>query len=171
MALMTINDIKSLISDGETRTLELKKTTGELKDAMHTACAFLNTDGGWLIFGIAPISLKVLGQDVTDNTPQEIALALSGLEPAVEVKVEYIDVSDGSGHKVIAIHFDGFVFGNVPYTYYGCPYYKVESTTKIMPCDMFEERLKANRPQYYAWERQGAMVSMLLALTFSPALG
>ena len=153
---MTINDIKSLISDGETRTLELKKTTGELKDAMHTACAFLNTEGGWLVFGIAPTTLKILGQDVTDNTRQEIALALSGLEPAVEVKVEYIDVSDGSGHKVIAIHFDGFVFGNVPYTYHGCPYYKVESTTKIMPRDMFEERLKANRPQYYAWERQGA---------------
>ena len=156
MAFMTINDIKKLISDGESRTLELKKTTGELKDAMHTACAFLNTDGGWLVFGITPDSLKVLGQDVTDNTRQEIAIALSGLEPSVEVKVEYIDVVDVLGHQVIAIHFDGFVMGNVPYTYHGCPYYKVESTTKIMPRDMFEERLKANKPQYYAWERQCA---------------
>ena len=41
---MTIDDIKELISKGETRTLELKKTTGELKDGMHTLCAFLNTD-------------------------------------------------------------------------------------------------------------------------------
>ena len=32
----------------------MKKTTGELKDAMHSACAFLNTDGGWLIFGVTP---------------------------------------------------------------------------------------------------------------------
>ena len=153
---MTIDDIKTLIKSGETRTLELKKTTGELKDAMHTACAFLNTEGGWLIFGIAPTTLKVLGQNVTDNTRQEIALALSGIEPAVEVKVEYIDVPESLSHQVIAIHFDGFVFGKVPFTYRGCPYYKVESTTKIMPRDMFEERLKANKPNYYAWERQDA---------------
>ena len=59
---MTIEDIKKLIAGDETRTLELKKTTGELKDTMHSACAFLNTEGGWLIFGIAPKSLKIIGQ-------------------------------------------------------------------------------------------------------------
>ena len=31
---MTIEDIKQLIADDEHRTLELKKTTGELKDGM-----------------------------------------------------------------------------------------------------------------------------------------
>ena len=94
---MTINDIKELIANDEHRTLELKKTTGELKDAMHTACAFLNTEGGWLIFGITPISLKIIGQEVTDNTQQEIANALAGLEPAVNISVEYIDVPDRPG--------------------------------------------------------------------------
>lgn len=43
---MTIDDIKKLIASDESRTLELKKTTGELKDGMHSACAFLNTGGG-----------------------------------------------------------------------------------------------------------------------------
>ena len=43
---MTIEDIKKLIAGDETRTLELKKTTGELKDAMHSVCAMLNSDGG-----------------------------------------------------------------------------------------------------------------------------
>lgn len=65
---MTIDDIKALIAADESRTLELKKTTGELKDGMHSACAFLNTDGGWLIFGIAPKSLKILGQEVQGTT-------------------------------------------------------------------------------------------------------
>ena len=78
---MTIDDIKNLVSADESRTLELKKTTGELKDGMHSACAFLNTEGGWLIFGIAPKSLKIIGQEVTDKTQQEIAQALAGLEP------------------------------------------------------------------------------------------
>lgn len=60
-ANMTIDSIKALIALDESRTLELKKTTGELKDGMHAACAFLNTDGGWLIFGIAPNSHKMVG--------------------------------------------------------------------------------------------------------------
>lgn len=45
---MTIDDIKALIAAHESRTLELKKTTGELKDGMHSACAFLNADGDLL---------------------------------------------------------------------------------------------------------------------------
>ena len=65
---MTIDDIKALIANDESRTLELKKTTGELKDGMHSACAFLNTDGGWLIFGVAPTGLKIIGQQVTEAT-------------------------------------------------------------------------------------------------------
>ena len=68
---MTIDDIKALIAADESRTLELKKTTGELKDGMHSACAFLNTDGGWLIFGVAPTGLKILGQPVTETTKRE----------------------------------------------------------------------------------------------------
>lgn len=97
---------------------------------MHSACAFLNSDGGWLIFGITPKSHKILGQEVSDNTLQEIAQALSGLEPAVDVKPQYIDVPNRPGNKVIAMHFEGRVLGERPYTFHGCPYYKVESTTK-----------------------------------------
>ena len=153
---MTIDEIKTLISSDESRTLELKKTTGDLKEGMHSACAFLNADGGWLVFGIAPKSLKILGQEVTDNTLRELAQALSGLEPAVDVKPQYVDVPDRPGNKVIAIHFDGWVWGERPHTYHGCPYYKVESTTKIMPHEMYDERVRAHQPQRYAWERQTA---------------
>ena len=149
--MIAIEDIRQLISKDEHRELELKRTTGDLKNGMHTACAFLNTDGGWLIFGIAPGSLKILGQEVTDNTQKEIAQALTGLEPAVDVKVQYIDVPDRPGNQVIAMYFDAFVWGRQPYTFHGCPYYKIESTTKVMPRDMFEERIRANKPQYFAW--------------------
>ena len=58
---LTIDELKELIQADEHRQLELKKTTGELKDGMHSACAFLNTEGGWLIFGVAPKSLKIQG--------------------------------------------------------------------------------------------------------------
>ena len=73
MRELTIHDIETIIRSDENRILEVKKTTGEIDAGMSSGCAFLNTDGGWLLFGIAPKSLKILGQDVTDPTKQEIA--------------------------------------------------------------------------------------------------
>lgn len=102
---MTTNNIKTLSASDKSGTLELKKITGELKDGMHSACAFLNTEGGWLIFGVTPNSHKIIGQEVTDKTQQEIAQALAGLEPAVDVRPEYVEVPEHPGNKVIAIHF------------------------------------------------------------------
>ena len=119
---MTYEELEILIKHDEHRQLELKKTTGELKDGMHSACAFLNTEGGWLIFGVTPSSLKILGQEVTDNTQREIAQALSYLEPQVDVRVEYVDIPDRPNQKVIAMHFNPWLWGNIPYTYHGCPY-------------------------------------------------
>ena len=72
---MTFDEIKQLVETDESRHLEFKKTTGELKDGMHSACAFLNSDGGCLIFGVTPQSLKIVGQQVTDATQREIAQA------------------------------------------------------------------------------------------------
>lgn len=151
---MKLEDYKSIIECDEHMTLELKKSTGELIDGMHTACAFLNSDGGWLIFGVTPASLKIVGQQVTDNTQREIANALGKLEPAVNIFVDYVELPDSNGQKLICMHFDGYTFGNKPYTYDGRPYYKVESTTKVMPREMFEERLRLSKPDFYSWEQQ-----------------
>lgn len=93
---MTFEEVQKLVLEDEGRRLELKKSTGELKDGMHSACALLNSDGGYLLFGITPKSLKVVGQQVTDATKREIAQAISGLEPAIDVKglnrVEDLDI-------------------------------------------------------------------------------
>ena len=151
---MTIEYIRKLITDDEHRELEVKKSTGELKDGMHSACAFLNTDGGWLIFGITPKSLKILGEQVTDSTRREISEAISGLEPALDVRTEYIDVPERPGCKLIVMQFDGWVYGKRPYTFHGCPYWRVESTTRKMPREVFEERIRESAPQQYAWENQ-----------------
>lgn len=78
---------------------------------------------------------------------------MAGLEPAVDVRVTYADVPEHLGNKVIAMHFEGWGWGECPHTFHGCPYYKVESTTKVMPQDMYDERIRAHQPQLYAWER------------------
>ena len=149
--MMTIDDIKKLIAQDESRTLELKKTTGELYKGLEAACAFLNSDGGWLMFGITP-SLKIDGQNVTDNTRQEIGNALRKIESAIDVDVKYIELPDKPGFYVIAIYFDSNNFKNGPYSFDGRAFYKVESTTALMPRQMYEERLKLSNPQRFSWE-------------------
>lgn len=149
--MITFDDIKKLIAKDETRTLELKKTTGELYKGMETACAFLNSDGGWLMFGVTP-SLKIDGQNVTDNTRQEVGNALRKIEPAIDVEVQYVELPDKPDFYVIAIYFDANNFKNGPYSFDGRAFYKVESTTVLMPRQMYEERLKLSNPQRFSWE-------------------
>ena len=150
-ARMTIADIQNLIKNGESRTLELKKTTGELQDGMHSACAMLNSDGGYLIFGVTP-SLKIIGQQITDNTKQEIANALTGFEPAIDLVPEYIDVPEREGNQLIVFRLAPWKWGEEPHLYHGCAYYKPESIKKIMPKEMYDERLKAANPQKFEWD-------------------
>ena len=53
MDIKTLDDINKLIvSDAETDSVEYKETTGQLERGMETLCAFLNKDGGTVLFGI-----------------------------------------------------------------------------------------------------------------------
>lgn len=150
---MTIDDIKRLIANDESRVLELKKSTGELAKGMQTLCAFLNADGGWLFFGITP-KLEIVGQNVTDSTQREIAHEITKIEPAIRLPLEIVDVPGHPDCCVIGIHAEAAKFGDAPYTYDGRAYYKVESTTVLMPRSMFEERLRRSDPSRFAWESQ-----------------
>ena len=47
---MTLEELKRLIADGEGERLECKETTGQRGEACRTLCAFLNGDGGTVVF-------------------------------------------------------------------------------------------------------------------------
>ena len=132
--------------------MEAKETTGELVKGMQSGCAFLNTDGGWLFFGIHPTKLTILGQDVADRTRQEIAWEMRKFAPTIDLAAQYIDVSDRPGKQVIAIWFPAPVIYTPPYTYDGRPFYKVENTTMLMPRDIFDDRLWMSDPKKFSWE-------------------
>jgi ATP-dependent DNA helicase RecG len=50
----TFAALQSLIAQGESETLELKRSTAELKRAGETLCAFLNGEGGKVLIGASP---------------------------------------------------------------------------------------------------------------------
>ena len=151
---MTIDNILQIIKDNETRNVEFKKSTGELKDAMHSVCAMLNSDGGYVIFGISPQSLKIVGQQVTENTRQEIAREIRKIEPFVDMPVIYVDVPEKDGFKIIVLHADKNLYNLAPYVFDGKPFYRLESTTLKMPQTMYEERLRQRDSFKFRWESQ-----------------
>ena len=153
MKELTIQEIETIVKRDENRIMEAKKTTGELAAGMQSGCAFLNTEGGWLFFGIHPQKLTLLGQDVADQTRQDIANAFRKFSPAIDLSAQYIEVPDKPGKFVIAIYFKAPKAFEAPYTYDGRPWYKVENTTAQMPREMFDERIRLSDPEKFSWEK------------------
>lgn len=152
MRELTIQDIETIVHRDENRVMEAKQTTGELVAGMQSGCAFLNTEGGWLFFGIHPTKLTILGQAVADRTRQEIAWEMRKFSPTIDLAAQYIDVPDRPGMQVIAIWFPAPIVDTPPYTYDGRPFYKVENTTMLMPRDIFDDRLRQSDPKKFSWE-------------------
>ena len=67
MKLTALEDISKLISDDtETDSVEYKESTGQLERGMETLCAFLNKEGGTVLFGVND-NKKIIGQEVADT--------------------------------------------------------------------------------------------------------
>ena len=152
MKELTIKDIEAIVRKDENRVMEAKQTTGELVAGMQSGCAFLNTEGGWLFFGIHPTKLTLLGQDVADRTRQEIAWEMRKFAPTIDLAAQYIEAPERPGKYIIAIWFPKPKPFSAPYTYDGRPFYKVENTTMLMPRDIFDERIRQSGPREFSWE-------------------
>jgi ATP-dependent DNA helicase RecG len=173
MKELTIQDIETIVHRDENRVMEAKETTGELVKGMQSGCAFLNSDGGWLFFGIHPTKLTILGQDVADRTRQEIAWEMRKFAPTIDLAAQYIDVPDRPRKQVIAIWFPAPVIYTPPYTYDGRPFYKVENTTMLMPRDIFDDRLRMSDPKKFSWEMapcKGATLEDIDSKTLTDAI-
>lgn len=146
----SLAELEKNICQGESETLEFKKSLAQLKPAMETLCGFLNSKGGMIVIG-ANQEGKLIGSEVTDNTRQEIAREIHKLEPLPNVKVEYFEIETTKNHYVIVISTDA---GNAkPYVYDGRPYYRNQSSTMRMPQNRYLQMAKeANISPYDAWE-------------------
>ena len=70
--MTTLAALQSLVALGESDTLELKRSTAELKCAGEPLCAFLNCEGGKVLIGVGPDG-KLVGQEVADITLRDIS--------------------------------------------------------------------------------------------------
>ena len=78
----SLSALRALIANGESETVEFKRSTAELRRAGETLCAFLNGEGGQLLIGVAPDG-NIVGQQV-DITLREIA-AMFAVQPSARI--------------------------------------------------------------------------------------
>jgi ATP-dependent DNA helicase RecG len=148
---MDLEGLRQLVAQGESERLEFKKTTGELKDGLTTVCAMLNGRGGRVLFGVTP-SGKIVGQEVTDNTLQEVAQAIRKLEPPALIEQRQVRIRD----KLQVLILEAEQGSAGPYTFDGRAYQRVGPTTSRMPQPEYERLLLVRTHSVHRWESQPA---------------
>lgn len=146
---MTLDQIKKIIAQGESSTVELKRSTAQLRAAFETACAFLNGDGGIIMIGVTDQG-KIIGQEVSDKTRQEIANVISEIEPPAQshIAVSYVPV-DGK-NQLIIIKVE--IGNHIPYTFDSRPFHRIQSTNSRMPQHRYEQLIVQRGQLDYTWE-------------------
>ena len=125
----------------ESETLEFKKSTGELKEAIHSICAILNKHHhGEIYFGVKPDGTPV-GQIVTEESLREVSQKIKNhIEPQIypEIKKVVLD-----GRDCIHVKFSG---EQIPYFAYGMARIRVADEDLLMsPGEITNLLLKSGR--------------------------
>ncbi len=79
---------------GESEALEFKSTTGARREAAMTVCAFLNQEGGQVLFGVTPAGV-VVGQQVSEHTIEELSAEIRRIAPPAFPTIERVSVDGG----------------------------------------------------------------------------
>ena len=147
----TLDQIQSLVRDGESEVLEFKRSTGAQRSALQTICAMLNTRGGRVLFGVADDG-KIPGMDVGRDTVEKLVQEMKELEPPASPSVDQIPVGDGKSVLLVTVQRGP----TRPYVVRGKSYQRVGRSTVELSRDehnrMLFERMHGDR----RWENEPA---------------
>lgn len=146
---MEVADLDCLVAPGESETLELKTSTGELTSALRSACAFLNGRGGTVVIGASPKG-KLIGQQVSDQTQQQIAQALARFEPPAPIALRVVPLP-GTDRAVVVLEAAPSPF-QVPFVFEGRAYKRVGTSTLAMPQEHYQRLLLERAHVQSRWE-------------------
>ena len=76
----SLKELRVLLKAGEGSSLKFKRSTGELKEGLQTACAFLNGDGGMVIFGVRPDQRVLKLESQPEIRPESVHLGTKRLK-------------------------------------------------------------------------------------------
>ncbi|MDQ5921114.1 MAG: ATP-dependent helicase RecG [Pseudomonadota bacterium] len=146
---MNLEQISILANQSESDVVEFKKSTAQLKSAYETTCAFLNGNGGTVLFGVTDNG-KVIGQEVSDKTKREIGNELAKITPIADVEVTYINIPDTN--KYIIVFHVTTDSTKRPYLYDGKAFIRVQTNTIAMPREYQNELTLLHADGALSWE-------------------
>jgi len=133
----------------ESETVELKKSTSELKEAVISIASILNKhQKGELYFGIKNDG-AVVGLDITERTLREISKAISdSIEQKIYPSVQKLDLE---GKECVKVSFHG---EDAPYFAFGRAYIRVsDDDRRLSPKEIENYILKKNMGKL-RWDSQ-----------------
>lgn len=124
----------------ESETLEFKKTTGEVKEAMISIASILNKHGiGTLYFGVKPNG-DVVGQEVSESSLRDVSrLVYETIKPQIYPAIE--EVIYDKKH-LIKVEFSG---ENAPYAAAGRYYLRTADEDREVTPEELKEFFGANK--------------------------
>lgn len=146
---MNITQLNQRIHNGESHQVEFKRSTTQIKAAFTTVCAFLNGDGGVVVFG-AKDNGELIGQQVSDKTKLELANEIKKIEPNVPIFVHYIPLENDLQVIVLEVPQGK----HAPYVYDARPYERVQSSTTQMTQHRYEQLIIQRGHQNHSWEKE-----------------
>lgn len=149
--MVTVEQLKAWVAQGESETQEFKQSTGQRTEACKTLCAMLNYKGGRVLFGVDTQG-RILGQDVTDKTVQDVVQELSYLDPPAFPTIERIPL--GSGRDVLAVVVERG--SRRPYAFKGKAYRRVGTTNAEMSREDYNWMLLEQLHGTSRWENEPA---------------
>jgi len=149
---MTSHDqILSWAAAGESETLELKSTTGQRREAARTLCAMLNHRGGRVLFGVEPGG-RIVGQQVSDHTIEDIAREIREIEPPVFPAIDRVVVNGGREVLVVSVATGH----SQPYTHRGQAFRRVGTTNQALSREEYNRLLIERLHAESRWEIEPA---------------
>ncbi len=133
---MDAKDLEQLLSQGESETLEFKKSLSAQAEALKTAVAFANGFGGWILFGVKDDG-EVAGLTIGSNTLENLAQAFQqNTDPVIYPSLKTVEIS---GRTILAVRVPGG--SDKPYTMNGIAYKRIGRTTQFLRRSEYERLL------------------------------
>ncbi len=130
----------------ESETVELKKSTSELKEAIISICSILNKHGkGTVYFGIEDDG-RVVGQQVGKSTIKDVSKSISDhLEPKIypDIKIQKL-----SGKDCIIVNFSG---PDTLYSAFGRYYLRAGEENKKLSVNELRRLVEKKNNYIYSW--------------------
>jgi len=161
---MKFSDLQKLVSQGETDTVEFKQTTGQLTAGVKTLCAFLNTKGGTILFGVSDNG-TIKGQTIEDKTKRHIVNELNKITPKTLFNIDYVDI--GKKNKFVISISAKHEPENAPYMFDGRAYLREQTSTFPMDQERYNYLLSRHLMIDKRWVQQSTHDYVLDDLDFN----